>query len=595
MLRNRRQTSTGLFLLAIIFLFTGCAATQTATTKKRPAAPASKVQPAPVRAQQQEIPAQKMKHAEPLNSSLISSKFTAEKTAALQEITVSLADIEFVEKRLWAYEKKYLQWLEITDKIQPGDDPAARPDVEDCAQQLEQILAGYSLLFERMLHNKTVPLDKIDTVDPSRMQQLDIAFLEGRCAELLGPDTMFADGFLAEEELPSFDQIAEQVAASLAAGNYQKVIANYTQLLQLFPSRAPDFSTQYLFGLALQHTGQVETAARHYNKMLAAAGHIVGQASLQRQIADLLLAAGDPAAAISAYETLDMTYNSFAAEKTWADEQLAFLRSADPDTDKMIAYMKLLREFMANDYKIHGAELNEKLYTFALDYAGNPITDEAMRLKAFSESQLRFWFAQQLRKVDSLVQAKEFQEAVETLNQLSDYYLTLELQAVLQRTYNEVTLAAARETETQRQLEEMALSEQWSAAVNLLDSQHYDAAIVAFQAFQETDYADPAQAKITEAADLAAGQMRKEAASLFIKAGKTSDIERKKELLLESYQLLNKILVNYPQTQLLDKVNQNISVLEEQIRRFDPQLLEESSEEQPPGEEMEEQMFEQRY
>ena len=589
MYRIRRQTANGLYLLVIILLITGCASTQTATTKKRLETVVPNVQHTPDRAQRQEAPAQKAKHAEPLNSSLISSKFKEENTAARQEITVSLADIEFVEQRLWSYEKKFHQWLEITDKIQAGDDPTARPDDADCVQEFEKILAGYSLLFERMLHNKTVPLDKFHTVDPSSMQQLDIAFLESRCAELLGHDTMFADNFLAEEE-PSFDQLTEQVAASLAAGNYQEVISSYTQLLQLFPSKVPDFNTQYTYGLALQHTGQIEAAARHYNNILAAAGHTVGPASLQRQIGDLLLAAGDPAAAISAYEALDMTHNSYAAEKTWADEQLAFLRSADPDTDEMIAYMKLLREFMANDYKIHGAELNEKLYTFALDYAGNPITDNAMRLKAFSESQLRFWFALQLRKVDFLVKAKEFQEAVETLNQLSDYYLTLELQAVLQRTYNEVTLAAARETEMQRQLEEMALSEQWNAAVNLLDSRHYDAAILAFQAFQETEYADQAQAKITEAANLAAGQMRKEAASLFIKAGKTSDIERKKELLLASYQLLKKIQVNYPQTELLDKVNQNISVLEEQIQRLDPQLLEESSEEQPPGEEVEGQM-----
>ena len=593
--RIRRQTSTGLFLLVIILLITGCASTQTATSKKRPETVVPNVQHAPDRAQRQEVPAQEMKHAEPLNSSLISSKLKEENTAARQEITVSLADIEFVEQRLWSYEKKFHQWLEVTDEIQAGDDPIVRPDDADCVQEFEKILAGYSLLFERMLHNKTIPLNKFHTVDPSRMQQLDIAFLESRCAELLGHDTMFADAFLAEEERPSFDQLTEQVAASLAAGNYQEVFASYTQLLQLFPNQVPDFNSQYIFGLALQHTGQVEAAARHYNRMLAAAGHTVGPASLQRQIADLLLAAGDPAAAISAYEALDMTYNSYAAEKTWADEQLVFLRSADPDTDEMIAYMKLLREFMANDYKIHGAELNEKLYTFALDYAGNPIIDNAMRLKAFSESQLRFWFAQQLRKVDSLVKAKEFQKAGETLNQLSDYYLTLELQAVLQRTYNEVTLAAARETETQRQLEEMALSEQWNAAVNLLDSQHYDAAILAFRAFQETEYADQAQAKITEAANLAAGQMRKEAASLFIKAGKTSDIERKKELLLASYQLLNKILDNYPQTELLDKVNRNISVLEEQIQRFDPTLLEESSEEQFPGENQQGQMFEQRY
>jgi len=585
MFQNRRRTATGIILLAVILFFTGCASTQTATSKKETDTAA------PERTQQQPPPAKTVKHAEPLNSSLISSKFQQEKTASVQKIAVSQADVEFVEQRLLAYEKKFRQWLEVADEIQESDGPGALPDDTECEQQFERILAGYSLLFERMLRNTTVSIDKLYTVDPTRMQQLDIAFLESRCAELLGHDTMFADDFLAEtEELPSFDQLEEQVADHLAAGNYQNTIFSYMQLLRLYPSRIPNFNTQYQFGLALQHTGQVEAAARYYNKMFSSAAQPIGPASLQRQIADLLLAAGDPAAAIASYETLNNLNSSYAAEKKWADEQLAFLRNADPDSEEMIAYMKLLREFMTNDYKIHGAELNEKLYTFALDYAGNPITDNALRLKAFSESQLRFWFGQQLIKVDSLVAQKNFQEGLETLNQLSGYYLSLELQAVLKRTFYEVTLAEARETEAQRQLEEMALIDQWDSAVNLLDSQHYDTAILAFQAFQETEYADQAQAKITEAANLAAGQMRKEAASLFIKAGKTADIERKKELLLASHKLLKEILVSYPQTDLLDKVNQNISVLEEQIRRIDPALLEESPEEQNPGEEMQEQM-----
>ncbi len=590
MVHNRR-TALGIFFLAVIFLFTGCASRQASTGTRQADTSTSKVQAAPEQSKPYAKPAKKSVTSKPLSSPLISSKFTPEKTGLVQDIPVNQADMEFVEQRLLAYEKKFHQWLEAADKIQESGGPAALADDSECMQQFERIVAGYSFLFERMLRNTTVPIDKIHTVDPTRMQQLDIAFLESRCAEMLGHDTMFADDFLAETEaLPSFDQLEEQVAAHLAAGNYQDTIFSYMQLLRLYPSRTPDFNTQYQFGLALQHTGQVEAAARHYSKMLSSAGQIIGPASLQRQIADLLLGAGDPAAAISSYETLNSLYSSYAAEKKWADEQLAFLRSADPDSEEMTAYMKLLREFMTNDYKIHGAELNEKLYTFALDYAGNPITDNAMRLKAFAESQLRFWFGQQLVKIDSLVAQKNFQKAQETLNQLSGYFLSLELQAVLQRTFNEVTLAEARETEAQRQLEEMALTEQWDSAVNLLDSQHYDAAIMAFQAFQETGYADQAQAKITEAANFAAGQMRKEAASLFIKAGKTADIERKKELLLASHQLLKEILVKYPQTDLLDKVNQNLAALEEQIRRIDPALLEELPEEQSPGEEMQEQM-----
>ena len=75
--------------------------------------------------------------------------------------------------------------------------------------------------------------------------------------------------------------------------------------------------------------------------------------------------------------------------------------------------------------------------------------------------------------------------------------------------------------------------------------------------------------------------MRKEAASLFIRAGKTTDPEQKKKLLLASHELLTEILVKYPQTDLLDKVKQNIAILEVQIQRFDPALLEEIQQENP--------------
>jgi hypothetical protein len=112
-----------------------------------------------------------------------------------------------------------------------------------------------------------------------------------------------------------------------------------------------------------------------------------------------------------------------------------------------------------------------------------------------------------------------------------------------------------------------------------MDSRRFDLAIPAFENLLGTDYEEQAKIKIVEAANLAAGQMRKEAASLFVQAGKTPDIENKKKLLLDSYGLLNEILVKFPQTDLLDKVNQNIAILEEQIRRIDPALLEASQDE----------------
>jgi hypothetical protein len=580
-----RQTALGFFLIAVIFLYAGCATQQSTTRTRRPDGSAAKVQTQPKPSQTSAIKTKEPETTKPLSSPLISSKFNREKEVAVLNIPVNQQDIDFVEQRLMAYEKKFQQWLETTDLIMLGDDGTVPlHDEQDCEQQFERILSGYSLLLERMLHEKSVPVNKIDTVTPARMQQLDIAFLESKCAEQLKHEDLFGFDPMSETgETVSFSQKEEQITAHLEKEEYQQAITAFMELQQLYPSREPDFMTQFQYGLALQHTGQVEAAARHYTKLLTMTGQTVGPANLQRQIADLQLSTGDLATAISSYENLLQTKNSYAIEKKWAEEQLAFLKNADKDSEEMAAYLELLREFMINDYKIYGADLNEKLYTFALDFAGKPIADHAMRLKSFSENQLRFWFGDQLTKVDRLVADQKFQKAMELLDQLSGYFLTLELQAVLQRTYNEVTLAEELATRDQRRLEEMALAEQWDSAVNILDSRRYDEAILAFEAFQETEYAEQAQAKIREAANLAAGQMRKEAATLFIKAGKTSDIERKKELLLESHQLLNNILVKYPDTDLLDKVTQNLAVLEEQIRRVDPALLEDSAEEDDPG------------
>jgi len=125
------------------------------------------------------------------------------------------------------------------------------------------------------------------------------------------------------------------------------------------------------------------------------------------------------------------------------------------------------------------------------------------------------------------------------------------------------------------------LVEQWDTAVHLMDSQRFDEAIIAFETLMGTEYEEKATIKIVETANMAAGQMRKDAASLFIRAGRTPDIEKKEELLLDSLKMLNEIVVKFPQTDLLDKVNQNIAILEEQIRKIDPALLEELREEDP--------------
>ncbi|UCD65993.1 MAG: hypothetical protein JSW69_08300 [Deltaproteobacteria bacterium] len=575
--------------ISLVFLLYGCGATHSDTSSRReksdlPQSQEMEQKPLPGTSTSKQAE-QKVDESSQTTSRV--SIFGRKKPAESSKLKVKYSDINFVQLRLNAYENKFEHWLKISEKYNEGTLATKLAAYEtECVQNLERILTGYSLLLDRMQQSETVSVDRIATVDPKEMQQLDIAFLESRCSELLSLDIADQYEFMPETEPEiTFDVAQEAIASHMEQGNYLEVLYAYERLSLAFPDQKPSLSTQLNYGLTLQYTGQTEAAARHFKGMLESGELSIEPLSLQREIADLFLASGNVAAAESYYESIILAHESIGVEKSWAEEQLAFLRSVDSESDEMAAYIKLLREFHMYDYRIYSTELNEAINAFATEYAGSPVAVSGLRLKTFAADQLKLWFGRQLVHIDSLVADKKFTEATEMLKRMSRYYLPAELQAVLQKTFYEVSQAEIREIETQRHIQEMELTEQWDTAVNLLDSQQYDNAILAFEALVGTEYEERAKMKIVETANQAASQMRKEAASLFIKAGRTPDFEKKKELLLASHRLLTEILDKYPQTDLLDKVNQNKVILEEQIMKIDPALLEvlreENAEEQP--------------
>ena len=493
------------------------------------------------------------------------------------KVIVDYADIEFVQHRLIVYENKFEQWLEISEIAFKGLLAEEITSLEtECMQKLETILSGYSRLMERMQQGETVSFGVIATIDPKEMQQLDIDFLESRCNDLLTMDIaeQYEPMPEAEPEL-SFAEAQEVMASLMLQDNYQDALLAYESLSLDFPDQKPSVSTRLNYGRALQYTGQIEAAAKQFKSILESGDLSIEPLVIQRDIADLFLASNNSAAAEFYYDSMIMIHQSIDAEKAWAQEQLDFLRSLDPESEDMIAYIKFLREFETYDYKIHAPRLNKMIDAFAAEHEGSPIAASALRLKTFAMNHLNFWFGFQLVKIDGLIAEKKFTEANAILKDISRYYLPAELQAVLQKTYYDVGQAEVQEVQIQQRISEIELTEKWNSAVNLLDSQQYDSAISAFESLAGTEYENEAKMKEIEAANKAAGEMRKEAASLFIRAGKTPDIEQKKVLLLDSHRLLTEILVKYPQSELLNKVQQNITILEEQMERLDPALLEE--------------------
>jgi len=570
---------------ALVSILSGCVTKPPGTSSDMARPPAPKSQSFEQKQQPRTAPPRQTDDdiSYPQQVSSRQSVFGSRESAQIKSIPVSYADMEFVQQRLNEYQIKLDEWLEISEIDQDGKlaEELSTRGIK-CVQLLERILTGYSLLLERMQQSQTVTADKIATIDPKKMQQLDIAFLESRCGEILTMDTPAQQMPTVGEELQySFDEAQEIIISHVNNENYPEALFGYSSLSLDYPEQRPSIFTQLNYGLALQYTGQVEAAAKHFNEMLTSGDLSVEPLSLQLEIADLLLASGNVAAAESYYEGFMLAQKSIEAEKSWATEQLAFLRSVDPESEDMIAYTKLLREFQIYDYRVHSVALNEKINTFATEHTGSPVAVGALRLKTFTIEQLNSWFGRQLIKIDSLVAENKFTEAIDILKNMTRYYLPADLQTIVQKTYYEVAQTELQETENQRRIQEMELTEQWDAAVLLMDSQRFDEAIVSFGALMGTEYEEKANIKIVEAANLAAGQMRKEAASLFIRAGQTPDFEKKRGLLLDSHRMLNEILIRFPQTDLLDKVQQNIVILEEQIIKFDPALLEELQEEDP--------------
>lgn len=112
--------------------------------------------------------------------------------------------------------------------------------------------------------------------------------------------------------------------------------------------------------------------------------------------------------------------------------------------------------------------------------------------------------------------------------------------------------------------------EQWGKAVNLLEMSRYEEAIQAFSLLRGTGYDGLARERIAEAENLAAFEMRRTAAALFVQAGRAGNTEKKRRLLLDSRRILLEILEKYPGVEIRDRVLQNLHILENHLAGIGP-------------------------
>jgi hypothetical protein len=495
--------------------------------------------------------------------------------------TPTARHLEYVEQRLAVYEKKFQQWLELRPQEDTDSSLWSSLTPDSCLDKFDTLLSGYTDLRDRLRSGQlTSDRARQEEDDIQDMLQLDIAFLESDCANKLssaapGPASAWASEGDAVTAAAQAEQLINQY---FSEENYEQVIAVYRLLTKTYPAVTPSPLCAKQYGLARLYTGDIEDAADVFRQTLSvldAKNQTMEPWALQRLTADLLLAEGKPAEARAMYEKLLASSQSLNNAYNWATRQLALIDAIDVTDPQMTYYLDLLRAALVfNRQDRNPLDLLAKADKIIQTFPNTPVADSASQIRQNIENQLQEWLDTTLAQVDELTAKKEFQPAIDLLAKLSAANLPANLRQQVQQATDAVKTAERQEAEAQRLQHEKSLAMQWKSSNDFLDSQRYDSAIAGFAPLLDTPYDAEARKKIQEATNQAAAAQRKQAATLFIKAIKASSPEDKKELLLESRQLLQEVLHKYPNADIVDKVAQNLTTLEQHIQAFDPTLLE---------------------
>jgi hypothetical protein len=103
----------------------------------------------------------------------------------------------------------------------------------------------------------------------------------------------------------------------------------------------------------------------------------------------------------------------------------------------------------------------------------------------------------------------------------------------------------------------------------LIEQENYKDAITGLETLDNDQNDNP---EIKKLRDLATEKLinseRNRAAQIFLMAKNTDDPKKKKELLLSSYNILKKLINSYPSSSLIDKLNNNLSKVEDDLKKL---------------------------
>lgn len=257
----------------------------------------------------------------------------------------------------------------------------------------------------------------------------------------------------------------------------------------------------------------------------------------------------------------------------WSKLQLSLLEGSKDSGPELKEYSAILRDYLGYVAEQGGYKLLSQADNFLAKYPYSPVVANVEVIKAKVKTAADKWYNGFIAQVEKLKSEKKFDEAQELLKTLPPDMISPEQQLSLKGKKEELSMTDAVENETKRMALIQELQNKYNSGMVLAKAEKYDEAIAVFNKLQNTEYAAKAQEKIKEMSVEAAKSDRKKAANLFTRFTKTTDIESRKRLLIETHKLLKSILVKYPDVDIKAKVASNIERVEQEMMAIDPKLL----------------------
>jgi tetratricopeptide (TPR) repeat protein len=562
MKRMRKNTVLLLAIFAVLTL-SACAVPEKIRVRQPPPAPPAVVTITPPQPRQ-EVP------AVPVPEPVVVVETRDNSDAAM-------ADTSYLSDRIFAYGSKLDRWKELDDRsvtVQLSAEEAA--EMVRCFRQLQQVLNGYTELRGRVLQGSGRGTGSAWQERFAELQRQDVDFLEDRCGQLLSASQAEAVAPAlagAETDLGGVEGALDQHSA---AGEYEQVVQLWTEVPAEQKERLQLRSKLHAAN-ALMLLHQEGAAAEIYQQvveqMSASSEQATDLVSLRKVLADLYTASGRYPAAALQYQQILEDYQNLGRVEEWAKLHLSILERAGDAGEELRDYGSILGNYLGFVVARDGFTLAWQSEKFLARYPYSAVAANVEMIREQSQTAASGWFGGQLAKVDALTGDKRYGEALELLQGIPMDIVGPEQEVVVREKNESILLAEAVARETEKMALLQDLQNRWNNGMLLAKAMRYDEAIGVFSELLESEYAERAAAKIKELSLEAAKEERKKAADIFIRYTKTTDLESRKKLLLETHRVLQGILVKYPEVEIAAKVVENIKRVEEEINLVDPGLL----------------------